>query len=75
MTFDLFDPLIKTQGVRLEKLGNPLVALNEVIDWEGFRPNLEHIHTKKCKSKAQGCDVDVKNIYLAKYLWFDRWTT
>ena len=44
MTSDLFGSLFDIQDSRLDKLGDPLIALGECIDWEGFRPTLEQVN-------------------------------
>jgi len=46
----LFD--CHTRFEQLTDAGDPLVKLNEVIDWELFRPELEHIRDKDRKSNA-----------------------
>lgn len=65
MTFDLFDPLFELQDTCLNKLGNPLVVLDEAIDWEGFRPSLERLNTKQRKSKAGVRPKDVVLMFKA----------
>jgi IS5 family transposase len=52
MTRDIFDPLFELQDNRLDRLGNPLLELNEVIDWKAFRPILKRIRKKERKSTA-----------------------
>ena len=37
---------------KLDKSGDPLRQLNDVIDWECFRPTLLSIHEKERKSNA-----------------------
>jgi IS5 family transposase len=44
---------------KLEKNGDPLRQLNEVINWEGFRPTLSCIHDKERKSNAGAKPYDV----------------
>lgn len=52
--FDLDD-----RHQQLEKLGDPLPRLAEVVDWEGFRPVLEKVHQKERKSNAGRRPFDV----------------
>jgi len=44
---------------QLEKLGDPLPRLAEVVDWEGFRRLLEKVHQKERKSNAGRKPFDV----------------
>jgi IS5 family transposase len=44
---------------KLEKNGDPLGQLNEVINWESFRPTLSCIHDKERKSNAGAKPYDV----------------
>jgi IS5 family transposase len=44
---------------KLEKNGDPLRQLNEVINWESFRPTLSSIHDKERKSNAGAKPYDV----------------
>lgn len=44
---------------QLEKLGDPLPKLAEVVDWEAFRPVLEKVHQKERKSNAGRKPYDV----------------
>jgi IS5 family transposase len=37
---------------QLTDAGDPLVKLNNLIDWESFRPELERIRDKEHKSNA-----------------------
>ena len=37
---------------RLDKAGDPLATLNEIIDWEIFRPTIEKARRKEKKSNA-----------------------
>ena len=37
---------------KLEKNGDPLRQLNDVINWESFRPTLSTVHEKERKSNA-----------------------
>jgi len=45
-----FDP--KNRLDELEKLGDPLVRLDRVVNWDSFRPLLKKIHQKPRKSNA-----------------------
>ena len=40
-------------------MGDPLVGLNEQIDWEAFRPSLNGVHEKVRKSNAGAKPLDV----------------
>ena len=40
-------------------MGDPLVGLNERIDWEAFRTDLNRIHEKPRKSNAGAKPIDV----------------
>ena len=44
---------------QLEKLGDPLPKLAEVVDWEGFRSVLEKVYQKERKSNAGRKPYDV----------------
>ena len=44
---------------KLDKSGDPLRQLNDVIDWEYFRPTLLSIHEKERKSNAGAKPYDV----------------
>ena len=59
MTSDIFDPLFERQDLRLERLGNPLLELNEPIDWEALRPVLDRVDHKKRKNNAGAPIKDV----------------
>jgi IS5 family transposase len=59
MNLDIFNPLFNLQDNRLEKLGNPLVELEQAIDWEGFRQILETAQHKERKSNAGAPAKDV----------------
>ena len=41
---------------KLAQAGDPLVVLNEQINWEAFRPNLNRVHVKERKSNAEPAD-------------------
>ncbi|MCK5681982.1 IS5 family transposase [bacterium] len=44
---------------KIDKNGDPLYRLNQVVDWEQFRPELEAIRKKERKSKAGRKPYDV----------------
>jgi IS5 family transposase len=44
---------------KLEKNGDPLRKLNDVINWESFRPTLSAVHVKERKSNAGAKPYDV----------------
>lgn len=44
---------------RLEKCGDPLVKLNEIVNWQQFRDTLETVRDKQRKSKAGRKPFDV----------------
>lgn len=51
---------------RIDKASDPLVKLNDTIDWEVFRPTLEVARKKPRKSNAGAKGFDV--IFLFKIL-------
>lgn len=51
-TQDLFGSFYDPQDSRLNKLGDPLARLGEVVDWETFRPLLERVRPTERKSNA-----------------------
>lgn len=52
--FDLAD-----RHALLEQLGDPLPKIDEVVDWEGFRPTLERIRVEKDPRKGGRPPLDV----------------
>lgn len=44
---------------KLNQKKDLLVRLNEIIEWETFRPLLEQIHVKPCKNRAGRKPIDV----------------
>jgi len=44
---------------QLTEMGDPLVGVNAVIDWEAFRPELNRVHEKERKSNAGAKPFDV----------------
>jgi IS5 family transposase len=61
MSFQRFPGLfdIEDRAAKLTALGDPLVGLNEQIDWALFRADLERVHEKERKSKAGAKPFDV----------------
>ncbi|OCC14666.1 Mobile element protein [Dissulfuribacter thermophilus] len=53
----MFD--LHTRVSKIDENGDPLKRLNEVIDWEMFRPILEKIRKKNRKSNAGRKPFDV----------------
>ena len=51
-TLDLFGSFFDPQDSRLDKLGDPLARLGEVVDWEAFRPLLTRLRPTARKSNA-----------------------
>ncbi len=43
---------IAERTAKLARMGDPLVGLNEQIDWEVFRADLNRVHAKARKSNA-----------------------
>ena len=56
--FDLSD-----RQALLERLGDPLPKIDELVDWEGFRGELEQIRDKPRKSKAGRKPFDVVQMF------------
>ena len=52
MSQDIFNPLADLQDERLDKLGNPLVELDRLVDWGAFRPLLESARGKERAPQA-----------------------
>ena len=52
-----FDPAERTD--KLTKMGDPLVGLNEQINLEAFRPDLNRVHEKERKSNAGARPITV----------------
>ena len=50
---------VNERTAKLTEMGDPLVGLNERIDWEGFRPSLNAVYEKARKSKAGAKPMDV----------------
>jgi IS5 family transposase len=50
---------VHERTAKLTEMGDPLVGLNERIDWEGFRPSLNAVYEKARKSKAGAKPIDV----------------
>lgn len=49
---DLLGSLFEHRDRRLDRLGNPLLELDEPIDWDTFRPLLDKARLKERKSSA-----------------------
>ncbi len=63
MTNDLFGSLFELQDSRVDRLGNPLVELNEMIDWDGFRKILNRVNKIQIKGKAGAKPKDVVTMF------------
>jgi len=50
---------LQTRTAKLTEMGDPLVELNGLIDWEAFRPDLLRVHDKERKSQASAKPKDV----------------
>lgn len=50
---------LDTRAAKLTEMGDPLVELNRLIDWEAFRPDLLRIHDKERKNNAGAKPKDV----------------
>ncbi len=50
---------IAERTAKLTRMGDPLVGLNEQINWEAFRPDLARVHEKERKSNAGAKPIDV----------------
>lgn len=53
----MFD--VAERANKLTQMGDPLVGLNERIDWEAFRQDLNRVHEKERKSNAGAKPIDV----------------
>jgi len=53
----LFD--LEERREKLTQMGDPLIGLNERVDWEAFRVDLNRIHEKPRKSNAGAKPIDV----------------
>lgn len=65
MTRDLFGSLYELQDNRIDQLGNPLLELDESVDWEAFRPQLMQLYAKERKSPAGAKPKDVVMMFKA----------
>jgi IS5 family transposase len=52
-------PELQKRLNKLSEMGDPLVTLNEQVDWEDFRFELERVHQKARKSKAGAKPIDL----------------
>ena len=50
---------IAERTAKLTQMGDPLVGLNDQIDWEAFRSDLNRVHEKERKSNAGAKPIDV----------------
>ena len=50
---------IAQRTAKLTQMGDPLVGLNEQINWEAFRHDLNRVHEKERKSNAGARPMDV----------------
>ena len=50
---------VHERTAKLTEMGDPLVGLNEQIDWEAFRPSLNAVYEKARKSNAGAKPIDV----------------
>ena len=50
---------IAERTAKLAQMGDPLIGLNEQIDWEAFRADLNRVHVKARKSNAGAKPIDV----------------
>jgi hypothetical protein len=50
---------VHQRSAKLTEMGDPLVELNQRIDWEALRPSLNAVHEKARKSKAGAKPIDV----------------
>jgi IS5 family transposase len=59
MMQDIFGSLFDLQDHRLDRLGNPLIELDQNIDWNAFRRTLKRMHKTEKKSNAGTKPKDV----------------
>jgi IS5 family transposase len=59
---------IAERAEKLTRMGDPLVGLNERIDWEAFRPVLCRVHEKERKSNAGAKPIDVVLMFKVQVL-------
>ena len=59
---------LKDRHEQLDKLGDPLPKLSELVDWDGFRPVLERIHQRERKSAAGRKPYDVVLMFKILFL-------
>jgi IS5 family transposase len=55
---------------RLAKLGDPLAAVNNLLDWERFRPIAEELYDNKTK---RGGHPNIDYILMIKILVLQHW--
>lgn len=51
---------IAERTAKLTQMGDPLVGLNERINWEAFRPDLGRVHEKERKALQDNLWVDAR---------------
>ena len=54
MQRDFFASPFQNQDRRLNKLGDPLGELDELIDWDIFRPVLKQVHARDGRQSNAG---------------------
>lgn len=52
-------PELQSRLDKLTEMGDPLITLNQQVNWEDFRPELERIYQKERKSNAGAKPYDV----------------
>ncbi len=57
MTNDLLGSLFELQDSRVDRLGNPLVELDEMIDWDGFRKILNPAPLKLNRARPSAAQL------------------
>jgi transposase, IS5 family len=50
---------LQERSAKLTEMGDPLVGLNEQIDWEAFRASLNRVYERVRKSRAGAKPIDV----------------
>lgn len=59
---------LESRHQQLEELGDPLVKLSELVDWDGFRPLLSRVREKDRKSAAGRRPYDVVLMFKILFL-------
>lgn len=65
MTEPFFDKEFRLE--QLERYGNPLTKLNELISWEDFYPELEYIEEERRGQEESGWSKDLRYLSLADW--------